>query len=67
MKIVLENVNRKHLEWLQKMAETLQFKVKEIEITEAEEDAALARAIDAEREDEILSPEESERFIESLG
>jgi disulfide oxidoreductase YuzD len=67
MKIILENVNPKHYDWLKKMAETLKFKVRELDISEEEEDQALERAIEAGRNDEVLSPEETSRFIDSLG
>lgn len=67
MKILLENVSREHFEWLQKMAKTLKFSFREIDLSEEEEDAALARAIDTERDDELLTPEETRHFINSLG
>lgn len=67
MKIILENVNPKHYDWLKKMADALKFKVREIDISEEEEDEALEKAIEAGRNDDILSPEETSRFIDSLG
>ncbi|MEQ8414300.1 MAG: hypothetical protein RIB71_07530 [Imperialibacter sp.] len=67
MKIILENVNPKHFDWLKKMGDTLKFKVRELDISEEEEDRALEKAIEAGRNDEVLSPEETSRFIDSLG
>lgn len=65
MKIVLEDVSPKHYLWLKNMAEALSFKIKEVDTTK-EEDEALVRAIDAGREDDVLSGEDAASFIDSL-
>jgi hypothetical protein len=67
MRLVLDKVDMRHYKLLMEMSKLLNFKVKKTEITEAEEDAALLRAIDARMNDDILSPEEADEFLKSLG
>lgn len=62
MKLVLDNVDLKHRDLLMEMAKALKFKVKEVELTEKEEDQALLLAMEEGKKEGRASREEQDNF-----
>ncbi|UKT64809.1 hypothetical protein [Pedobacter mucosus] len=66
MKLILENVDTKHYNLLLEMAEALNFKIKELNISE-DEDAALGKAVESGQVEGRMDEPSKEEFEKWLG
>jgi hypothetical protein len=62
MRMVIDNVKSEHFKLLAEMANTLQFKVVEVELSEEEEDAYLLTAMEEVKDEPTASANEVEEF-----